>query len=118
MLFRVLMSLSFMGALSFLMITENPDIKQGRDALAAAMSSFRHAEMQSAEDTRSSLRKLQARNSYAASPCIMASQCSGGDKGIEALGNMLADQGDRMDAMYSVPQSQIKPLFIQVDPPK
>ncbi len=118
MLFKLLMSLSFLGALSFLIITENPDIKHRRDAFAAAMASFGHAELQSAEDTRSSLRKLQARNSSGASPCIMASQCLRGDTGVQALGNMLADQGDRMDAAYSTAQSQIEPLFIQVDPPK
>jgi hypothetical protein len=114
MLLRIACSLVFVILVRFIATSQNPEVAEFRHLLAVTTGMV-PGEMPSAEDTRSNMERLQARNSTADAPCIMQDQCRR-QGGVRGLANRIATDWDRVDAATSDSASDIKPLFIQVEP--
>ena len=114
MLVRIACSIAFVILVRFIATSQNPEVAELRHFLAVT-TGITPSEMTSMEDTRSNMERLQARNSTADAPCIMQDQCRR-QGGVQGLANRIATDWDRVDAATSDSASDIKPLFIQVEP--
>ncbi len=114
MLVRITCSIAFFILVRFIATSPNPEIAELRHLLAVT-TGMAPTEMISAEDTRSNMERLQARNATTDAPCVMQDQCKR-QGGVQGLANRIATDWDRIDAASGDLASGIKPLFIQVEP--